>query len=71
MGADTRSTRTTVLQPAEQSPQTQEARQNETAEEYVPDGATRENPKEQLSEVETDIYPVKEGLGSSLPMLQK
>ena len=33
--------RTTILQPAEQKPQSQKGRQNQKAEDYVPDEGTR------------------------------
>ena len=40
-GADTRSKRTTVLQPVERTPQTQKVRQNEMTEKYVTKEGTR------------------------------
>ena len=59
MGQTPEARGTTVLQPAEQRPQTQKVRQNEMAEDYVPDEEDR-TPEEQLSEVEISNLPEKE-----------
>ena len=44
------------MQPAERKPQSQKVRQNEKAEDYVPD----KTPEKQLNEVETGNPPEKE-----------
>ena len=50
----------TILQPVEQKPHSQKDRQNEKAEDYVPDEGKDKTPEKQLNEVEIGNHSEKE-----------
>ena len=62
--------RTTILQPVEGKAHSQKDRQNEKAEDFVPDEGTRETPEKQLNEVEKGNLPEKEFRKMIVKMIQ-
>ena len=59
-----------ILWPTEQRRQTHKVRENEMAEEYVPDEGQDKTPEEQLSEVEISNLPEKEFRVMIVKMIQ-